>query len=93
MQGGWGDPCVPAHEPYFYLVCLHHRYPNPANISQTPRTHMKPRNKPAPARARVVDLSWRLAGGGAAGLVNTYNPHRTSPKDYQGITAGYPPLI
>jgi len=64
MPGGWGDPCVPAHEPYFYLVCQHRRYLNPANISQTPRTHtLNPKGEPAPARARVVDLSWRLAGG------------------------------
>ena len=93
MQGGWGVPCVPAHEPYFYLVCQHRRYLNPANISQTPRTHTKPHSEPAPARARVVDLSWRLVGGWPFGLRYTYNPHATSPANNQGITAGYRPLI
>lgn len=93
MQGGWGDPCVPAHEPYFYLVCLHHRYPNPANISQTPRTHGKPQSKPAPAHTRVSDLSWLFTVGWPFGRGDIYNPNQTSPPKPQGITAGYPPYI
>lgn len=31
--------------------------------NQTPRTHMKPHSEPAPARARVVDLSCRIDWG------------------------------
>ena len=93
MQGGWGVPCVPAHEPYFYLVCHHRRYLNPANISQTPRTHGKPHSEPAPARPRVIDLSWRLVGGWPFGLVNDSNLAAIPNPKPQGITAGYPPLI
>lgn len=31
--------------------------------NQTPRTYMKPHSEPAPARARVVDLSCRIDWG------------------------------
>ena len=90
MQGGWGDPCVPAHEPYFYLVCQHRRYPNPANISQTPRTHGKPHSEPAPARARVVDLSCRIDWGVAfrsMGYIQSQpNQPAKTPRDYRRLS-------
>lgn len=89
MPGGWGDPCVPAHEPYFYLVCHLAETLGHTTGNQTPRTHMKPHSEPAPARARVVDLSCRITWGVAfrfSKYIQT-TPHKPQglPRDYRRL--------
>ena len=59
MPGGWGVPCAPAHEPYIFTFGHLAETVTPRTHTQTPRTHGKPIDTPAPAPARVVDLpSW-----------------------------------
>ena len=57
MPGGWGGPCVPAHEPYFYLFCHLADTVSPSSFRTHAQPHYSNQCEPARARARVVDLS------------------------------------
>ena len=87
MPGGWGVPCVPAHEPYFYIVCHLAETLGHTTGTQTPRTYLKPcEHPPAPAPVMLIChagyyLGWPFGKG------NIYNHHQTSPPNNHGITA------